>query len=122
MWDDIIIGKGKQPHICSAYKCYEGSESELNISENQNSYWISGLILGGSIKIYKDCAVGTKLIEMLSKPDEKKITKYLNKMFLARCNSQTLLTIIEDRLNESYEKGKEMKADEIRRTLGISGY
>ena len=122
MWDDVVIGKG--PHICSAVTCFNGVDSEIHIAENQNSYWVSSLILGGSIKIYKDTNVGKKLTEMLNKKPiemigEKKITKYLNKIFLARCNPEVLLDIVENKLNESYEKGKEMKAAEIRSALRI---
>jgi hypothetical protein len=125
MWDDVIIGKG--PHICSAVKCYEGPDTKVHISENQNSYWISDLILGGGMKIFKDTVPGKKLTEMLNKQPidmigEKKISKFLNKLFLARCNSERLMEIIEVKMEEAYDNGKEMKAEEIRRALGIYNY
>jgi hypothetical protein len=125
MWDDVIIGKG--PHICSAYKCYEGPDTKVDIKENSNSYWIDDLILGGSIKIFKDTVPGKRLTELLEQVKingevEYKIFNYLNRLFLKRVNPNTLTTIITNKMEEAYENGKEMKADEIRRALGILDY
>lgn len=125
MWDDVIIGKG--PHICSAVKCYKGPETKVYISENQNSYWISDLILDGGMKIFKDTVPGKKLKELLEKAEtdkeiEHKIYNYLNRLFLKRANPNILMEIIRVKLEEAYDKGKEMKAEEIRRALGILDY
>ena len=122
MWDDVVIGKGE--HLCSSVKIYEGPDTRVYISENRNSYWISDLFIGGSMKIFKDTVQGKHLTELLEKVKTKgeieyKISDFLNRLYLKRVNPLTLMEIIKTRMEESYNSGKEMKADEIRRVLGI---
>ena len=122
MWDDVVIGKGE--HLCSSCKIYEGPDTKVHISENRNSYWISDLILDGSIKIFKDTKEGKKLTEMLEKQPidmiaERKISKFLNTLFLRRIKIELLIEFIDNAKEQAYEHGMKMKAGEIRRALGI---
>jgi hypothetical protein len=125
MWDDVIVGKG--PHICSAVTCYEGPDTKVHISENQNSYWINDLILGEGMKIFKDTRQGQKLTKLLEAVKtngeyEYKIYNFLNGILLKRIKPDMLMEYIRSEREKAYEQGKEMKADEIRRALGILEY
>jgi hypothetical protein len=122
MWDEVIIGKGEQSS--SATRCYEGPDTKVYIAHNNNSYWISDLILGGSMKIFKECREGQYLTRMLSRVEAKaeyeyKIYNYLSRLFLKRVNPSTLMTIITNNMEDSYRKGQEAKAREIRVALNM---
>ena len=122
MWDDVIIGKGE--HSCSATKCYEGPDTKVYIAENNNCYWISDLIMGGSMKIFKDCREYQCLTKMLEKVKtngeyEYKIYDYLNRLFLKRANPSIIITIITTQIEQAFNNGKEAKAKEIRVALNL---
>ena len=122
MRDEVIIGNGEKS--CSATKCYEGPDTKVYVAENRNSYWVSDLILGGSMKIFKHTVQGQHLTELLARVQingevEYKIFDFLNRLFLKRVNAGYLMTIISDNMVEAYRSGQEAKAREIRVALNM---
>lgn len=122
MWDEVIIGKGE--HSCSATRCYEGPDTKVYIAHNNNSYWVSDLIMGGKMKIFKDTVQGQYLTELLARVQikgevEYKIFDFLNRLFLRRVNAGFLTTMITAKMEEAYRSGQEAKAREIRQALNM---
>lgn len=119
MWDDIIIGKSKLSHqICSAVKVFNISVD--NISENQESYWISDCILGFGMKVYKDTVEGETITQLIKDDaSESEIQNFLDGLILSKVSVSKLKTKIKNEMEKWYDEGKKAKQEEIKDVLGI---
>jgi hypothetical protein len=119
MYEDIVIGKGIQQ--CSAVVCYSGKNS-FYISQNSNQYWISNLIFGASMKVFKDTTEGQRITKLITvdKPNEYRIREYLDKQVLKHMSYNSLLVSIEQLKKDAFNEGRRAKATEIRLALNIN--
>lgn len=128
MWNDIIVGSGES--FCSAITYYNSKNSNISISKNQSSYWITGCIFDKGMTIYKDCEIGKKLTKLLELPDDgdatrfpskkskdRQIIEFLNKLILKRLPYDSIISLIESIRKQAFEEGRQAKADEILNVL-----
>lgn len=117
MWVDVVIGEG--PHITMALKVHE-IEGDHHISQNENSYWISGLVCGLRMKIFKDTAEGTKLTLMIKRrrPLEE-ILNFLNTALVQHVDQEVLVAAIEREKNDAFREGYRTAQKDIRKALGV---
>jgi hypothetical protein len=117
MWDDVIIGEG--PHITMASKVRE-IEGDHCISQNSNSFWISGLLCGLGMKIFKDTAEGTKLTLMIRKRRSlEEILDFLNMTLVQHVDQEILVAAIERSKNDAFREGYRAAQKDIRKALGV---
>lgn len=118
MWDDVVIGEG--PHITMAYTVHEIEGNNHQISRNQNSYWISGLLCGLGMKIFKDTAEGAKLTLMIKKrlPLEE-ILNFLNTALVQHVDQEVLVAAIERSKKDAFQEGYRTAQKDIRKALGV---
>lgn len=130
MWDDIIIGSGER--YCSAILLYDCKNSNISISHNHSSYWITHCIFDKGMTIYKDCKIGQKLTKLLELPNDsdatfftskkskdRQIVEFLNKLVINHLSYDSIIASIEQLSKEAFDRGKEAKALEIRKVLGV---
>lgn len=121
MWDDIKIGTGEKR--CSAVVLYRSQNEKysFDISHNDIQYWISDLLFGMGMVMYKDTPEGQRLAKLLaaSKKNDKKIRELLDILVLNRISHTRLLAEIDNLKRKSIEEGKELKTAEIKGVLGI---
>ena len=116
MWDDVIIGKGPVTHSAVLVDI----EGDHNISQNNVSFWISGLVLGIEAVIYKDTPEGQQLQKMIGeKKPIKKITSYLDSVVLQHIKPGKLKERIHNFGHEMYLRGQHDKAAQIRLALNV---
>lgn len=119
MWDDAKIGKGE--YGCSAVKIF--SISKGNVSENRVSYWITDCICEMGMVVMKDTREGQKITDMIANGIvDDRLQDYFDKILLKRVSPANLKLKIQQTIDDAYDKGKEMKADEIRSALGVRDY
>lgn len=119
MWDDAKIGKGN--YGCSATIIF-GVEKG-NISENGVSYWITNCICDMGMVVMKDTPEGQRITTLIESGKTGDILQnYLDKIILKRISPAILKLKIQQAIDDAHDNGKEMKADEIRRVLGIREY
>jgi hypothetical protein len=117
MWDDVVIGEG--PHITMVLKVHE-IEGDHQISQNGNSYWISGLLCGLGMKIFKNTAEGTKLTLMINKRRSlEEILNFLNRTLVQHVDQETLVAAIERSKKDAFQEGYRAAQKDIRRALGV---
>ena len=117
MWDDAKIGKGNYGNM--AVKVFAVEKG--NVSENQVSYWITHCVCDMGMIVMKDTREGQKITIMIANGiTDERLQEYLDKILLKRVSPAQLKAKIEIALDDAYEKGKEMKADEIRTALGVN--
>jgi hypothetical protein len=117
MWDDVVIGEG--PRITMALKVHE-IEGDHQISQNENSYWISSLLCGLGMKIFKDTAEGTKLTLMIKRrrPLEE-ILNFLNIALVQHIDQDVLVAAIERSKKNAFREGYRAAQEDIRKALGV---
>ncbi len=117
MWDDVVIGEG--PHIVMAYKVRE-IEGDHHISQNGNSYWVSGLLCGLGMKIFKNTAEGTKLTLMIKRrrPLEE-ILDFLNTALVQHIDQEVLVAAIKRSGQNAFQEGYRAAQKDIRKALGV---
>jgi len=119
MWNDVKIGEGN--HGNSAIRVFTVTKG--NISENHVSYWISDCMCYMGMVIMKNTVHGQKITKMISDGIvDERLQDYLDTILLKNVSPAQLKVRIQQALDDAYDKGKEMKADEIRRVLGIREY
>jgi len=117
MWKDVVIGEG--PHIVTARHVSE-IEGEHRISQNSNSFWISGLLCDLGMTIFKDTAEGTKLTLMINKRRSlEEILNFLNRTLVQHVNQETLVAAIERSKKDAFQEGYRAAQRDIRRALGV---
>ncbi len=115
MWDDIVIGKGN--YGCSAVRNFDVPKG--NISENSVSYWISKCIADVSIRVMKDTKEGNRIKTLIETKKWEALENYIDSLVLKRIKPEIMRNHIENQIDIAYEKGKDMKATEIRIALGL---
>jgi hypothetical protein len=128
MWDDIIIGSGTK--YCSSFIFYRSVKTDISISQNKSSYWVSHCIFDKGITIYKDCREGEKLTKLLELPEDKdqtvftpkkskdsQIVEFLNKLVIKHLSYEAMITSIEEIRKKAFDEGQNAKAEEIRNAL-----
>lgn len=117
MWDDVVIGKGNKGNISVHVFQIEGKHS---ISQNSVTFWLGNCILGTGMTIFKDTDEGKEVMAMIeARTPLPKIQHYLDSLILKHIDPEKLHQRIEVALAESYEKGRESKAAEMREALGL---
>ena len=117
MWDDVIIGEGNRGNSAVHIFAINGDH---RISENRVSYWISDAYLGLGMTIFKDTKVGKKLFEMIEKEQPlEEINSFLETTLLSKISAPKLKSAIDRSLRNSFDAGRESKAQEIRDALGL---
>lgn len=115
MWDDVIIGKGNK--LNSAVRVFS-IEGEHGISHNNVSYWISDLVLGLSITIFKYTEIGERLTKMIrDKKSTEEIIHWLNKVALSRMDPDKIIARIEQEKKKSFRAGQVSRSREFQKLL-----
>lgn len=117
MWDDVIIGTGHKGS--SAYVVF-AIKGDHHVSQNNVSYWISDVYLGLGMTIFKYTKEGEALTKMIQeeKPLEE-INKFLEDLLIRKISVDKLKSAIDRATKDSFNRGLEAKAKEIRDALGI---
>lgn len=117
MWDDVTIGTGHKGS--SAYKVF-AVPGEHSISENSVSYWISDVYLGLGMTIFKYTKEGEALTKMIQdKHPLEEINKFLEDLLIRKTGIDKLKAAIDRAIKNSFDAGREAKAQEIRDALGL---
>jgi hypothetical protein len=117
MWDDVVIGEG--PHIMMARRVRE-IEGDHRISQNENSYWISGLLCGLGMTIFKDTPEGTELTSMIGERRSlEEILNFLNTTLVQYVDQEVLVAAIETSKNDAFREGYRTAQKDIRKALGV---
>jgi len=119
MWDTVEIGgKGTKDFGNSAVKIF-GIEFE-NLSENRESYWVSGCIGDMGFRVMKDTKEGERITKMIDeKYTEQEMLDYFNRLLLRKASPTKLLAAIKNMENHAYERGRREKLSEIQKVLEI---
>jgi hypothetical protein len=118
MWDDVIIGEGT--HIAMAYTVHEIEGSNHQISRNENSYWISGLLCGLGMKIFKDTPEGTELASMIGERRSlEEILNFLNAVLVKHVAQEVLVAAIQRSEKDAFREGYRAAQKDIRKALGV---
>ena len=116
-WDFVIIGEGDKGNTAIHVFDIKGKHS---ISENSVSYWISNLMFGAGMTIFKDTEEGKYLTEMIKNGNKlKTIVRYLNAVLIQHMSIVDIEQGIENLKNDAYELGKEDMKKEFRKLLGL---
>lgn len=113
MWDDVIIGKLPERRVCGA----RSHHIHKNISINSQAYWISDLVLGLGMTVYRDTPEGKKIEKLLEK--EGNVQGYLTTLVLKHVPDVLLIIKIEQYGQERYQEGRRSKVDEFRACLNL---
>jgi hypothetical protein len=118
--EEIIIGTG--PKECSAtlVDIEDSNNCGMRLYRSRASYWISNAIFGCELKIYKSSKEGkslTKLIE--SGTSMATIQYYIDRIVLNNVSSPDVRELLNELKGRYIEEGKNLKAKEIRKSLGI---
>ena len=117
VWNDVVIGKGNKGNTSIQVFQIEGKHS---ISQNNATFWLGNCILGTGMTIFKDTDEGKELMAMIeARTPLPKIQHYLDSLILNHIDPEKLRQRIEVALAESYEKGRESKAADMREALGL---
>jgi hypothetical protein len=117
MWKDVVIGEG--PHIGTARHVSE-IEGEHRISQNSNSFWISGLLCDLGMTIFKDTAEGTRLTLMIrERRSLEEILDFLNMTLVQHVDQEILVAAIERSKNDAFREGYRAAQKDIRKALGV---
>jgi len=113
----IIIGK-KIPTV-TTISIYPIS-NKLSISANPNIYRVSLKFLEIDLEIEKEHSVGKKLTELIEKKVKwYDIEEYLLTIALTKIDVKYFKILIENKTNNAYENGKDDKAKEFKKVIGI---
>lgn len=117
MWDNVVIGKGDKG--TSSVRCFK-LKGEHSISDNNVSYWISDLMFGYGMTIFKDTIQGKKLTMMIDdgKPVNK-ILDFLNTTMFMKLSVNEVKVGIENIENDAYEKGRKKMQEDFKKLMGI---
>lgn len=117
MWDDVLIGDGTRGN--SSFHVFE-IEGKHSISQNSTTFWVGDCILGTGMTVFKNTDEGKELMAMIDAHTPlPKIQHYLDSLILKHIDPEKLRRRIEVAIAESYEKGRDSKATEIREVLGL---
>lgn len=117
MWNNTIIGEGNYGN--SAVHIFN-IEGDHRISQNEVSYWIHGLYLGGELRIFKNTEEGRLLTQKIKeKQHADQILPWLNELLLQHIDKAVLKSLIDSAVAQSYQQGYKDRAQEIRQALGL---
>lgn len=116
---DVIIGDVGLG--CSAIKIFSINEDEcnVNVSQNNKAYWISGGLLNISCKISKDSKEGLIIKDLVENFKHRELEAYLNNLMIKNCDVETLYNIIKNIETFSYKEGYRQCQIDIRKSLGL---
>lgn len=115
---DIIIGKGE--NACTTIKVFELPDDNHGLSQNRIFYRASLGMIDVYMRIYKDHPVGKKVTSMVQKKEKwKKIEDYLSSVALKHVKPSHVRNLIESAKAESFKKGMEEKARQMRNVLEV---
>ncbi len=115
MYYEVIIGQGVKG--TSAIHVFE-LKGKHGISHNYSSYWISNLIFGCRMVIFKDTNEGKFLTNMIERQAPlDSILEWLNHTLLKNMDPAKIMQAVVVERSEAYEHGRSDKAAEIREAL-----
>lgn len=126
-WNDIVIGECETsgsatviPSQRGIYAPVKGTKTcKSHISESGRSYWIRTDFLDMDMRIAKKHETGVVLAALLASENWEDIDKLLADVVLANATPVLIRKKIAEAVKESYSKGYDDKAFEIRKALGI---
>jgi hypothetical protein len=118
-WEFVVIGEGNKG--CTAVTCMIGGKNNISrVSHNETSYWISDLLFGCGMTIFKDTEEGKELTKMIKENKKSKtIYRYLNSLLIQRLSIVDIEEGIKRERDDAYDNGREDAKADIRRALGI---
>lgn len=118
MWDDFKIGTGvAQTSATKVFSLPEGVAAD--ISDNSTAFWISNAFCDAGGRIFKNTVEGKKLAELIEKGSSAPINTFLSKLVLMNITPAKLKRVIDEAINESFNRGREKAQDEMRHALGM---
>jgi hypothetical protein len=117
MWDYIVVGEGKK--LTGAKLITSIPDNEV-LSENSEAFWVSDIILGVYMTIYKTSPEGIVIDHTIkSGRPMKEIRRYLDEVALQYMTVDQLMERIEEVEKEAFRKGEEHRASEIAKLLNL---
>ena len=117
MRNDIVIGRGEQGNSAVLVRDLTGG---CYISQNRDSYWISGCYLGLNLVIFKNHSEGIRLTLMLAKrANDDTVCEYLTKLVLKHAGVVRLRAAIDTAIQNAFDEGSEHRAELLRSALGL---
>lgn len=116
MWSDIIIGEIPKNRICTAinHPVYKF------LSSNREAFWVSDLILGLEMTVYRNTPEGQSITELLSyQHAPAHVKSVLDIMALRHVDPLGLIEKIQSYGEDKIREGKRIKVQEFRDLLVI---
>lgn len=122
MWDDFNIGEGRSGTTAvKTSRIFQIPDGLLvDISENDECFWVSRCIcdLGGHI--FKDTKEGQELSKLIDIGNRIKIQNFLDLVVLREITPGQLRKHIRNTMREEFERGRQDAKKEIRTVLGVA--
>ncbi len=116
-WDYIVVGKGKK--LTRATFIWTIPDNEV-LSENSEAFWVSDIILGVYMTVYKTSPEGVAIDRAIkSGRPMKEIRRYLDEVALQHITVDQLMERIEEIKKEAFRKVEEHRASEIAKLLNL---
>lgn len=114
MWDDFYIGTKPDGQFCSATALWYMSD----LSQNSEEYWWGGKYVSGRIR--NSSKEGKKITKMVSEGKSQKIIElYVETVAMKTLTPVKIMKLIQMVKDDAFEDGREDKAREIRKALGM---
>lgn len=118
MWNDIVIGTGKNG--CCAVRVFDIG-GEHSISENATSYWVTDAWLEARVVIFKNTEEGQYLAtKVKDKIHIDELQPWLSDLVLKHASHAQLKRMVDNAIKRAYREGSERRARAIREALGLS--
>jgi hypothetical protein len=113
----VIVGEGKTGNSATLVM---GLTSKAHVSQNTKCYWCVDVYLGLSLTIFKDTDEGATLETMLKDgTSAEDVLRWLQLTVLENAPSHQIHAAVMDAIEAAKEEGKDEKAMEMRKVLGL---
>lgn len=118
---DYLIADDNENYGCSAVHMFSNSGDEnYSIAENGVSYWITGLILNGELKIMKDTTEGETLTNLIkTKLGNARTHAYLDRLVVKTAPIADIKVEIENIKQDAFEEGQRDIQIKMQLLLGL---
>jgi len=117
MFHDVIVGDGKTGNSATLVM---GLTSKAHVSQNTKCYWCVDVYLGLSLTIFKDTPEGEELATLIRQASAPcHVHHWLIGVLLKHATADLVMRAIDDAIAAAKEEGKDEKAMEMRKVLGL---
>lgn len=114
MFDDIVIGTGHAGTSWTAYEMWG------DISRNSVSHLVHLKFLDLTVTVFNNTPTGVELkAKVKAGVPEAEILEWMTEVIFPRVDPKLLRKKIDEAIEEAFERGRNAKAMEVRKVLGI---